>query len=352
MHNNVISLSKQGKMYNLDHVVDYLKEVTGFTPAILPFAQKELKKLPYLLRDFYKLDSVIMMGHQFTLAGLKTQSGLTPSQLAAHAELLRQNLGRDIAFSFNILPAYMRLRLVQHGVAFIIPGTHLFLPFLMMDFRTKTRQTGSRSIAEDAKLSMPAQLLLLYDLQHKPVTNRTLGMLAAEIGYSAMTLSRISSELSAHGFCEVKRYGMRKTLRFFAHAADLWNASLPSLQSPVIVEKAVQLEALNTTLFFKAGLTALAEYTMLADDTIPTFAIFISDWRNAVKNKKITEIPFPDETGARVEVWGYNPHLLAADTENSTVDRLSLYLSCKDHTDERVQGALQELMKGVQWLKD
>jgi hypothetical protein len=56
--------------------------------------------------------------------------------------------------------------------------------------------------------------------------------------------------------------------------------------------------------------------------------------------------PSRDEADAAVELWVYDPCILAA---AGRADRLSLYLSLHDEQDERVQAALAELLKGVEW---
>ena len=45
-------------------------------------------------------------------------------------------------------------------------------------------------------------------------------------------------------------------------------------------------------------------------------------------------------------LWRYDPTLLS---EEDVADRLSLYLSLKDNPDERIEGALRELMEGIRW---
>ena len=50
----------------------------------------------------------------------------------------------------------------------------------------------------------------------------------------------------------------------------------------------------------------------------------------------------------KLEVWHYNPILLAP--YSTEVDKLSLYLSMRDEPDERVQGALANLVNEITWL--
>jgi hypothetical protein len=60
----------------------------------------------------------------------------------------------------------------------------------------------------------------------------------------------------------------------------------------------------------------------------------------------VQELLAADEAGFEVEVWSYEPDLLS---DGPAVDRFSLYLSLRDDTDERVQSALAEMMRGVTW---
>ncbi|MFA7176805.1 MAG: hypothetical protein WC114_06125, partial [Smithellaceae bacterium] len=47
-----------------------------------------------------------------------------------------------------------------------------------------------------------------------------------------------------------------------------------------------------------------------------------------------------------IEVWSYEPALFAMD---GVVDRLSLFLSLRDEEDERVEAALEQMMREMQW---
>ena len=48
----------------------------------------------------------------------------------------------------------------------------------------------------------------------------------------------------------------------------------------------------------------------------------------------------------RVELWKYDPALFARD---GIVDPVSMAVSLRDCADERVQGELEEYMRGYQW---
>ena len=65
------------------------------------------------------------------------------------------------------------------------------------------------------------------------------------------------------------------------------------------------------------------------------------NWYNA-SHTKINYI----EGSFALEIWNYAPILLA---KGDAVDRLSLYLSMKDHADERIQIALENLIEDMPW---
>jgi len=49
-----------------------------------------------------------------------------------------------------------------------------------------------------------------------------------------------------------------------------------------------------------------------------------------------------------LEQWGYDPVVLS---DNGFIDPLSLYLIYRDYTDERVSYELNQMIKGIPWLK-
>jgi len=276
-------------------MTEYLKNITGTVPEISVLTDSTLKKIPFFLRDHYTLQIVTLMGHSFVVATEKNQITVKPSQFIAHADLLRKTLDTDIAFAFTTLPAYLRQRFVQNGIAFIVPGTQMFLPFMMMDFRSRTRNAVNVAGDAEGRISMPGQMVLLYHLQCEPIENRTLGQLSKQFNYSAMTLSRVLAELAKRGICETHKDGVRKYPKFVASGHDLWEKALPYLQTPITAIETARIDENNIKRFPHAGITALSDYTMLADDPSLTVAIASSDWQRSLKDGSITKLPDQDE---------------------------------------------------------
>jgi DNA-binding MarR family transcriptional regulator len=338
-------------MINNIKLVQYIKDISGSIPEIKPLDSSVLKRLPFFIKDTYALHLITLLNHQFVLATSKGPLEITPGQLEMQANLIRQSANEDVAFEFQMLPAFLRQRLVQKSIAFIVPGTHLFLPFMIMDFRSKTRNITYQINNEPGSLSMPAQLVLLYNLQCSNIDNMTSGDLSTRFNYSPMTLSRVFTEMTQKGLCEINRDGVKKRIKFMKRGLALWETARPYLQSPIITTKIIAHDNTIQVPHYNAGMTALSEYTSLADDPTPTVALFKQDWHSLLKSNHIIEQPYEDEQSIRVEIWGYNPTILV-NHDGKSVDRLSLYLTCNESKDERVQTALEELLENIQWSKE
>jgi len=81
------------------------------------------------------------------------------------------------------------------------------------------------------------------------------------------------------------------------------------------------------------------QYTMINDEDRHYFAVNKDTVKNLETNKYAG-----DNT---IEAWRYNPCLLS---NNGFVDKLSLYLSFRNDTDERMQSELEQMINEIQWL--
>jgi hypothetical protein len=52
----------------------------------------------------------------------------------------------------------------------------------------------------------------------------------------------------------------------------------------------------------------------------------------------------PESGACELEIWSYSPQLFA---EENFVDKFSLYLSLRETNDERVEMALQQMMRAI-----
>ncbi|MDP3176480.1 MAG: hypothetical protein Q8M76_01165, partial [Spirochaetaceae bacterium] len=127
---------------------------------------------------------------------------------------------------------------------------------------------------------------------------------------------------------------------------ELWDQAAARLQSPVRKVRTVGIPFPQQFPARLAGESALSLYTDLSSPRVQRLAVASANWNQLVRDHGLLSREAGDPHGDEVETWGYDPAALATDT---IVDRLSLHLSTRDHPDERVAQAAEQLLETVPW---
>ncbi len=329
-------------MDTYEDLARYLDKVLGRPPRIKPLSEERLSALPLFLRSSYRFVVSRIYDVDFVFALTDgNESEKTPTEYAKHVDTLERILGQQVALVFPEITAYKRNRLVHQRIPFVVPERQLFLPTLFVDLRERFPRSTKRT----KHLSASSQTLLLYYLLGKQVRGVPLQDLARELGYSAMTLSNVSRQLDSIGFSKTERQGKSLSIAFAHSRKELWEIALDRMSSPV---KKRHWASWQTPLgiALKAGTTALAELTLLSDDRLPTYAMHDPAWAKAIRTKRAIELPGQEDATACIEEWKYDPLVLS---RGPLVDSLSLYLSLRNSSDERVQTALDQTIEGMTW---
>jgi DNA-binding MarR family transcriptional regulator len=324
-------------------LIQYLKEVLGAT-ALRIEACPQTTSLPYYLQDAFQYRQVSLAGQMVILALKSGQDKQAlrdvRGQLARVGELLKSPV-------VYCLPAYERRNLIEQKVPFIVPGNQMYLPELGIDLREYFRDNASN---QNAQFSPSTQALLIWYLLHVPENIEwSPSEITANLGYTPMTATRAIRELVGAGLAEVISVGRNKHLRMTQAKAAIWEKAKPLMRTPikrvVWIHENTGLDNAHTRL---AGLTGLAQHTILSAPRDRCVAITADKWREA-KEGGVRELPEPETGAYQLQIWSYSPVLQA---NSKTVDFLSLLLSLKDSADDRVQMAMDELQEQLPWLKD
>ncbi len=339
---------------------EYLERVTGLK---IIFSPCSLSKMPFYLRGRYDLTEGEIFGQNLLFFSPRTDFGdWTPSVI--------QNDRQQLEEIFNLVPVFVseriksnqRDRFIRMRLPFIVPGTQLYLPDLLMDLREHfVRERASPG----EKLSPSAQHLFLMAVEQRIGRFDNALALAQKINYSAMTIGRAMDELEGAGLARIVRSGKTKALIFGTEHEPvqwqtLWERALPLLRSPVrrtfpLYECPSHLTAMARL----GGISALARYSMLNDPKIETWVVGSAWYRgNAVAFER-AEAPGPDWGNESLEIWSYDPGLSGASDSSwirdeyakrgGITDRLSLYLALRGSTDERVEQALEKMIGDITW---
>lgn len=323
--------------------IRYFTNATGHDPAMEAMSAQQVAKLPLFLRSYYDLYRATIFDRSMLLAVQKEKTEIsTPAEYAAHHDKLRDVLGEEVVLVLPAIVSYTRQQLLKVRVPFIVPDRQMFLPTLLVDLRERFPRPG-RPVTRN--LSAAAQVVLLRHLLGRPVEGLALGELARELGYSAMTLTNVRQELEAAKLCRTIREKRQMRLTFPMPRKELWTSAEPLLQDPVKDHHWVRFSRPGED-WLRAGLTALADLTMVADDALPTYAAKYSKLQAETVRGQVVVCPGPEEAQARIEAWRYAPRVLA---EGKTVDRLSLVLSLRHTDDERVAQAIRQIVEGMPW---
>lgn len=321
----------------LEKLTAYLEETLGVAVAPSPWRDQ---RLPHFLKETYRFSEIELLGKRCLLMLDSAADEQAPAALRKHMGLLQPRWDGEIIYVRPRLTAYNRKRLVEQKVPFIVPGNQMYLPTIGIDFREHFK----RAHAAPETFSPSAQVLLLHVLHSAAGDVVTPKQTAARLGYSPMTMTRAFNELAATGLADVSSIGKERRLRLAAAPQETWTKAQPLLRSPV--KKRVCIQRMAAASGLRAGLTALAEYTMLAPPARATEALSQKDWMSLRQQHKVVEVPDQDPDAVEIEIWSYAPAKFA---KGDLVDRLSLYLSLRDSEDERIAASLEELMEKVKW---
>ncbi len=248
--------------------------------------------------------------------------------------------------------AYVRGRLIEKHINFIIPGKQIYLPDILIHLkadRVKEKKKGHGTI-----LTPTAQFVVLYQLLHQrahwQLENHPLKDIARQTGYAANTITNAAKELEEHQLITIKGT-KEKYIQFNLKGKELWMHALKEgrLTTPVLKRIYVDAKPDNTPLV-RANATALPEYSDMNPTTQEYYAIDKNAYYALDKANKLIH-PNPIEGQYCLEVWKYDPAGLPTHVQvkNEVVDPLNLYLSMQDMKDERIEMALDQIINQFPW---
>lgn len=320
----------------MEALIKYVQACLGIEMVIKPLPTDRLKILPLYMAHAYSFSTTELFRKPILLVQLKEE--VPAERLRKHLEILNNTFNIQTIAIIERLESYNRLRLTEKKVPFIIPGKQMFIPELLIDL--KERGTGQK----EPPLAMPSavQVILLYHLQVKSLEGINLKGIADLLQFNAMAVTRGSYFLHNTGLCSL--LGTKeKTLHFNKVGLELWNAAETYMVNPIKRSTYYTGQLLDNSLL-KTNITALSHYSMLNPEAIEYYATKAGNLKyiEGVNLKNFG----PLEGNICIEEWKYNPHIL---TMTEYVDPLSLYLCFRNHPDERVEEAANNLIEKFRW---
>ena len=293
-------------------------------------------KLPLSLIKRFQYAYASCRGNRFLAA--MDMDVATPNLYRQYLQQLETLFKRPVVFFLTRTPSYQRSRMIKANVPFMTMDGYAYMPQFYIHLKTWEQHKGIEKEPREF-LSPVAQVLVLRHILFHDIHDQNLRQIGSRLPYSAMSLSNAKNELVTHGLCHYDGVATRGRFNMNLPGNVLWEKALPLLRSPVQKQLHVRSLPFQRRLPL-AGESALSRQTLLVDGNIPTYA---------VGKQSIRELFLPgdhpesehEEAQAIIQQWMYPPEILMQ-PGGKWVDPLSLYLSLRDSSDDRV---IQELNK-------
>ncbi|MDR5658546.1 helix-turn-helix domain-containing protein [Serpentinicella sp. ANB-PHB4] len=298
--------------------------------------------LPIFLRNNYSFYEMTILETRCVLVEVIHEMP-NIDQLQKHIKQIKNLTDLHIVLFYKAITRYRRKSLIENRIAFVIEDGQMYLPFLGLDLKK-----APEHVDKETKLfTTPAQIAYLYFLYHKDeVVNIT--EFADKMGFNKMTASRALNNLYHANLITYEIAGKTGRSKEYRRIPDpdYFKNGQAYLKTPVrkiIYTKTKPVGALT------AGLDALAGLSMLNSPGHPVLALD----RNQLNKEQIEVVNnndlIKDAKLVELELWDYDPKLFS---NKHHVDLVSLYATLKEETDERIEQALEEVLRGESWYRD
>lgn len=270
--------------------------------------------------EFYKVN-LPDLANQLLVVKVKDP---LPTRIIENAYKVIQKDYPGIAlFYFDKLLTQDKQKLIREGVQLIIANNFLYAPELGFIGETKSFKQRPGTLIKKLELSPIAETILVGQLLDERFSKKNGREIAEVLKITPAAVSQVLKELEKQGLVYLKRKGAAKITEF-EERDILWGRAKRFLKSPVEAEVLVGKVPKGA---LRAGLTALADNTILAESEEQTFAIYKRLYEHRETLRGV-------DKPIKLQLWRRDPTILAS---NGEVDLLSLYLSLENNRDERIE---------------
>ena len=313
--------------------MEYLKRVLGIEVL---YGNEALEHLPNFISTRYDSQRVSLNGQKAVFLYPKTELEQVDT-LKKHLERVKMVADCPVVLVLEKITARQKEHLLRAKIAFIVDGRQIYLPFMAVYLQE--RCDAEKSDREEILPS--AQMLLLYFI-YKGAKGVSTSQVAKDLDLTPTSISRASKQLEEMGSLQSRKIGVQKILFSENSPKELFYKVEKVLLNPVKRTVYVPYEKVKAELL-ESGYSALAGYSMLNPPNVQCYASErISQWNDCMA-KDLQD----SNSQVAVEMWRYDPRKLS---KKKMVDELSLALSLREDTDERVEEAVEEMLNNL-WRK-
>lgn len=324
----------------LSHTETYLKETLDTSATIKQWLKEDA--FPVYFRNFYNFYELKLMNESYLLLEPKEKVPML-KDFVKHMKRIQEISDKLSILLLRRVTRQMRKNYIENRIPFIVEDYQMYLPFVGLDLKSapeRIKMVGERfSIATQI-----AYIVLLHDKERVI----TAGEFAEKIGYSLMTGSRALNELYDKKLVTYTVGGETGRTKMYKRIEDpnYFEMGQKFLRNPV---KKIVYTKNNPSGALVAGLEALSKRSMLNPPDLPVRAVSLDCFRKLEMETLTKEEITGYEKLFELQIWEYDPKLFV---EQNGVDLVSLYATLQDEKDERIELALENLLRREKWFTD
>lgn len=246
-------------------------------------------------------------------------------------------------FVFSGIRLSQRNTLIQNKIPFVVPEAQVYIPNVIVNLTEQ--ETPEKEYRK--KFIKSTQVAFAYLLLN-PMDEINGQKLAATLGYSPNTASRILNELVDRGIMYKEGNSTRQKF-FMPDKCTYWDKGKEYLFNPITNAFPLANNKVNfdSGLLYKSYETALYTLSDQFDvDSLPvlSYACFTNKIDLATNDNIPILSTMSYKDLVNIQCLAYDPAIL---TVSDTIDIVTLYAQLSEKNDERIQIALDELMEEV-----
>lgn len=313
--------------------MEYISETLGID--IKRTRWSPVDSLPYYLSEAYLFEAVELDSVRALFARPLRELGRI-NDVAMQVRTLSRITDLPVVLELNQIHKPQRDALIRHGLAFVVQGKQLYLPFLGLHLQE--RFSAKRHETVMGFLS-PAEQVVLFSFiynRNEPLRQKDL---VERLNYSAMSISRAGDLLVQKGLLTRENVGVNRIFTSSAEPQALFLQAKPYLINPV--RRTIYIDhSIYHDSMFPAGLSALSAIS----DLSPPFPAVWGTAENAQNYARESKLLVDATKQIALELWKYDPLQLSGRRQ---IDPLSLVMSLEGHKDERIQAGIQEILESA-----
>jgi hypothetical protein len=330
---------KYTNMRNTDEIGRFLQDTLGIN-----FKDKGVRRdaaglLPLYLKGIVSIHEGTLNERPHLLCFYSSEVTLSSFSPVKVAKEIKSHYSIPVISILPNIDALWRRNMISARQSFIVPGKQIYLPCMLTYL---TINDNKKVHAEKEMLSPLSQLILFYHLLHSNIEDKSASGIAKQLGYSIKSITYALREMRNFELLSMSKLSRSIFIHFEKDNVTLWNESKQYLSTPI--SRIMYFPDVNTFSVSSefSSESALIHYVPIISPQQENLEI-LAVWRAEELIRKLKAQKILKDYGVRkVELWKYNPSLLA---DEGYVDPLSLYACYKDGKDERVLGELNQVIQ-------